>query len=346
MKRLFLGIVLTLLVLGLCLSGSTASKTLYVQYWAGSEGETVYKCIIEPFQKETGIKVVVSHGLTSETVPKVIAQRRNPRLDVVFIDDVGIYKLAEEGLLEQLPLDKIPNSKYIPEGFRIANNYGLGVFMYETVIAYNPNYIKEEPTSWNELWDPKYRNKVAMQPVEWGGGYMFIPLCSMLAGGDQYNLEPAWQKLRELKPNVLTFASNMADLAQLMQDGSVWLAVANPYLLYEYVDAGYPIRFAKDSLKEGFFAGVAGVALVKNGPGDREAALKLIDYALSKKAQEGMANEMYFGPCSMNVELSPEVDARVTNGEEEYKKLIFMDWGVLGAQRAEVTQRFYREWNK
>ena len=44
-------------------------ETLRVQFWAGSEGQTIRSGVVDPFVQKTGAKVVVAEGWTSASIP-------------------------------------------------------------------------------------------------------------------------------------------------------------------------------------------------------------------------------------------------------------------------------------
>ena len=83
-------------------------QKLRVQFWGGSDALAIQRYVVEPFEKETGASVVVENGNTSASIAKVRAQKADPQLDVVMLDDIGVLTLAREGVLDRLDLSKLP----------------------------------------------------------------------------------------------------------------------------------------------------------------------------------------------------------------------------------------------
>src|SRR3546814_7906551 len=81
--------------------------------------------------------------------------------------DGGVSELAAAAnVLEPLTLDAIPNlAKVIPEGlYKKADNsiYAVSTGFYALGLVYNTNEIKTAPTSWEDLWNPKYAGIVTI----------------------------------------------------------------------------------------------------------------------------------------------------------------------------------------
>ena len=96
-----------------------SSTTLNVYNWGeyisdGSEGTFD---VIEEFEKLTGIKVNYETYDSNESMyAKLKSGATN--YDIVIPSDYMIARLSEEGMLEELDLSNIPNSKYIDSKYR------------------------------------------------------------------------------------------------------------------------------------------------------------------------------------------------------------------------------------
>src|SRR5262245_22614654 len=76
-------------------AASFAGQTLRVQQWpTGPEAEALKKYVIDPFVKDTGANIVVEYGHTSASIAKARAQKDDPQLDVILMDDIGVYTLG------------------------------------------------------------------------------------------------------------------------------------------------------------------------------------------------------------------------------------------------------------
>ena len=104
-------------------------ETLRVQFWAGSEGQTIRSGVVDPFVQKTGAKVVVAEGWTSASIAKLRAEKANPSTSVYLMDDIGVVSTGREGLLEPLDLSRLPNAVDIQPKFFIEGR-GAGFFTY------------------------------------------------------------------------------------------------------------------------------------------------------------------------------------------------------------------------
>ncbi len=146
--------------------GQNTKETLYVYNW----GEYIDEDLIDEFEKEFGIKVVYDTFSTNEEMyPKVEA---DPSLyDVICPSEYMVEKMMRNGLLQKIDKSKLSNygnlnkslmsvlDAYIDPG----NDYMVPYCWGTVGIIYNTKLVDEEPTSWNILWDEKYKGSILMQ---------------------------------------------------------------------------------------------------------------------------------------------------------------------------------------
>lgn len=321
-------------------AGQFDGRTIRVQFWGGSDGLVIRKYIVDPFVKETGARVVVEEGNTSASIAKVRAQKADPQLDVIFLDDVGVFTLEREGVIEKLELARMPNAADVFPGYVVAGDNGIGIFNYITTLLYNSAH-GTAPTSWNDLWDPKYRGKVLSPSITDTQALLFTIMAARLNGGSLDNLEPAWPKLEAFRPQIYSFIENRALNAEALENGEAALAVDIPYYFKPYIDRGYKIAMTTD-LKEGFFSITGSAALVKGGKGDREVAYAFINRALSPEAQAGLGRELWYGPTNPKTQLPPEVASYMVHTPEQFRSAIQFDRLKLIEKRPEIIEGWNR----
>jgi len=76
------------------------------------------------------------------------------------------------------------------------------------LIAYNSEYAKDPPKSWEDLLDPKWEGKIIFPDITTSHGMGMLVLLAKLNGGSETNIDPGFEKIKELKSNVLTFWTN------------------------------------------------------------------------------------------------------------------------------------------
>ena len=111
--------------------------------------------------------------------------------------------------------------------------------------------------------------------------YLLIAAVSVETGKPyaetQYLIDQAWPKMAALKPNVLSIFDNQTTVMQVAQGQADVAGLFFSKSVYPYTVQGAPVDMCYP--REGTFAGINTVTLVKNGP-ERELAIAFIDWML------------------------------------------------------------------
>lgn len=320
-------------------AASFEGQTLRVQFWGGSDGLAIQKYIVDPFMKATGAKVVVEEGVTSASIAKVTAQKNDPLIDVAFLDDVGVFALNRQGLLDKMDLSKVPNAKDVYPAFILDGGYGIGFWTYITTILHNTK--GPAPASWDDLWSPAYQGKVLVPAITDTQALLLTVMAAQLGGGSLENLDPAWPRLKALKPQIFSFIENRALDAQVLQAGQATVAVDIPTYFKPYMSDSSDIGVTTD-LKEGYFAITGAAVLVKGSKGNRDLAHAFINQALSPDAQAGFATDVWYGPTNQKTVVSDSAAPYVVHTPEQLAKAIQVPRLELVKKRPEIVEN----WNK
>lgn len=156
-------IILPISFLGGCFGKNSDSSNVINVF---NCGDYIDEDLIKKFTEETGIKVQYSTYDTNEIMYSKIKSGSN-NYDLVFPSDYMIEKMIKEDMALKLNYDNIPNYKYIGEEFKghsydPTNEYTVP-YMWGTVgIVYDPDIVTEPVTSWEILWDEKYKDQIIM----------------------------------------------------------------------------------------------------------------------------------------------------------------------------------------
>ena len=260
------------------------------------------------FTRRTGIDVNYTTFDTNESLYSKLAGG-GANYDVIVPSDYMISKLREEGFLEKLNFDNIPNFQYIDEqyrnpGYDPTNEYSVPYTWGVVGIFYNKNYVTEEVNSWKILWDEKYAGKILMfdNPRDSFGiaqkilGYSFNST-------DEREWQEAAALLKEQKPLVQAYV--MDQIFDKMANGEAWLA---PYYAGDaaiLVDDNPNVGFAIPT-EEGTNFFVDALCIPK-GAAHKEEAEEYINFLCDPEI--AAANVDYIGystPESAAKELLPE----------------------------------------
>jgi putative spermidine/putrescine transport system substrate-binding protein len=233
-------------------------------------------------------------------------------LDVVIQDDIGVLTLAAENLLEDLSGSNISNIDDIHARFRYSTPskaskskdlVGIGFLTYLDSVVYNSDAYPKPPGTYQALWDPKLKDKVGLPTSGQSDALKLIIIAAILAGGDQFNPEPGFVKLAELKPNVHSFWTDIPETAELIRSRDMVMAFAWNYAFKPYGEKGYPIKF-DTTVKEGVVAAAGAVCVPRGHPGPADLIRQFIGRALSAPAQQGLAKDIWYGPTNRKVTIS------------------------------------------
>ncbi|HVW54400.1 MAG TPA: ABC transporter substrate-binding protein [Rhizobiaceae bacterium] len=320
-----------------------ASNEVVFGCWGGQSQKRLQEVMLPPFEKENDVTVRYIPGVSTYFTSQMEAQKGSPEMDVVCQDDGPQSVAREMGLLAPVTATEAPNLKDVfPEAIGV-DNVGVGYGLLAMGIVYAPEALKkagvEPPKSWNDLADPRFRGHIVMTSIDATPGLDALLMLAKANGGSVTNIEPGFQKMKEVAKNVVEFVK-ASDMSPYFQQGEAWVTVWTNSEMARYVaSSGFPLEFVYP--EEGAPIVMPMLSLVKNGP-NHDMGVKLIDYLMSAKEQEYFAKESRLGPVNSKVELPADVAKGLTYGDA-VKKLIRPDWSVINKKRAEWTDRWNRE---
>jgi putative spermidine/putrescine transport system substrate-binding protein len=312
------------------------SATTYPGAW-----ESAHRQILVPaFAKASGGSTNLVASLAVDTVSKIIASKANPPFDVIILDEGPYLNALQHDIFEKVPVDKVPYLKDVPAKF--VDPRGLGVFVSGQIIgiAYNTDKIKTPPRNWNDLLKPEFKGRVGLAGM--GSTLMsaWMVEIARLNGGSEENLEPAFQFVKRLLPNVSAVASNPGSLASLFQQGQIDISVHYNNNVGDLQAKGVPIALAKPDT--GWIHIKSSMHIVKNSK-NVDLAAAYINAALSPEVQTQMAEAPYMvAPTSSKAAFSKALAAYATN-TAALEAMNGVDWAKLNPRRAEYIDRFNRE---
>jgi putative spermidine/putrescine transport system substrate-binding protein len=322
-------------------SRAQATQDLTVIVYGGSFEEGWRRSVIEPFEKANpGIRVRIATGLTMQTVAMMRAQRDDPRIDVVMMDEVGAAQAHAEGLFEPLTLATVPNMADLYPQFRIAGDPYTKFMYVAQVIAYDKGRITTPPSSFRDLWRAEYRNHVAIPDINTSHGVMLLLMTARMGGGGERNIDPGFASLRELRPSIVTFWNQHAQVAQMFTQGDIWITSWTSDRTQGLIDSGGNVGWVIPQEGGYIIDSTIGIA---RGTKRLEAAQRYINYVLGVEAQAANARYTYLTPVNRKVQLPEDVARKLPAGEETLKRLLPADWGYVTTQLPQWTDRWNRE---
>ena len=237
-------VVLSVLLAVSCLAGlsgcgSSKKTTLYVYNWGQyiSEGDDGSLDVIAAFEEAyPNIRVQYSTYDSNEIMYSKLANG-GITVDVIIPSDYMIGRMVQEGMLEELNFDNIPNYQYIDDSFKNTsydpeNKYSVPYTWGTVGIIYNTKYVDEaDVTGWELLWNEKYAGKILM----FDNSRDAFGIAEYLLGydvntTDETELQACAAKLAEQKPVVQQYV--MDQIFDAMENEEAWIA---PYYAGDYL---------------------------------------------------------------------------------------------------------------
>ena len=127
--------------------------------------------MFEEFEKATGIHVNFIRFSSGEALARIIAEKNNPQVDVLFGGPVETHSAGiKEGVFEPY---KPPTYDVLEGRFKDANGYWVGIADDPLVFMSNAGFLKEKnlnpPSSWYDLLDPAYKDMIQMADARTSG---------------------------------------------------------------------------------------------------------------------------------------------------------------------------------
>lgn len=239
-----ISVILAVLLAVSCLAGlsgcgSSKKTTLYVYNWGQyiSEGDDGSLDVIAAFEEAyPNIRVQYSTYDSNEIMYSKLSNG-GITVDVIIPSDYMIGRMVQEGMLEELNFDNIPNYQYIDDSFKNTsydpeNKYSVPYTWGTVGIIYNTKYVDEaDVTGWELLWNEKYAGKILM----FDNSRDAFGIAEYLLGydvntTDEAELQACSAKLAEQKPVVQQYV--MDQIFDAMENEEAWIA---PYYAGDYL---------------------------------------------------------------------------------------------------------------
>ena len=292
--------------------------------------------MFEEFEKASGIKVNFVRFSSGEALARVIAEKNNPKVDVLFGGPVETHSAGiKEGVFESY---KPPSFEKLAPRFKQADGQWVAIADDPLVFMTSNKFLKDNnlkpPASWNDLLNPAYKNMLQMADARTSGTAV-TRIFSVLEvnGRDEAK---AFDYMKKLRPNVQLYTKSGGGGTLPVGLGQ---AGGGIFFIVDALDTkakGYDVSISFP--QEGIGTAAEAIALLK-GAKNPAAAKKLIDWAASPAMQSLFAkHKINFVPSHPDVAVEPGL-AAVLKGA----KIFPIDADYAGANRKRVVDRWIAE---
>ncbi|MFD1109622.1 extracellular solute-binding protein [Pseudoroseomonas ludipueritiae] len=312
------------------------SKQAVVGTWGGDYGELLRQNIDVPLMQPQGIEILQDVANADPRKTKMLAERQARRgtMDVSCLSDTDMHMMAAQNTLDTLETGRLKRAESIVQALR--KPYAIPHIYSALVLLYNPDKVTTPPTSFADMWDPKYRGRVGFSDILYSTNTF---AAAMAGGGGFSDYRPAQAKLMELRSlDAKVYPSNEA-LAAALKGEEVWITPMWLARGFMWQKAGIPLRHAVP--KEGAYAIVFEAGIPKNSR-NKDQAYAYLDAMLQPQAQTAFADRMGYLPTVADASLPPEIAKQISLTEAEQARLRAPDYDYLLRAHGEILDF----WNK
>ncbi len=223
--------IAAVLILGTLAGSLNAAEKLTVVSFGGNNRQAQEKAFYQPFTANNATSITADDYNGEMAKIKVMADTGKTSWDVVEVESPELIRGCAEGLFEPLDWERIGKKEdFIPAA---VSDCGVGIFIWSTVLTYDPKKFSAAPQGWADFWDvKKFPGKRGLRR-----GAKFTLEFALLADGvanqDLYKVlgteagvQRAFKKLDEIKSSVQWWDSG----AQPLQ----WLAAGDVVMTSAY----------------------------------------------------------------------------------------------------------------
>ena len=341
-------VVLSVLLAVSCLAGlsgcgSSKKTTLYVYNWGQyiSEGDDGSLDVIAAFEEAyPNIRVQYSTYDSNEIMYSKLANG-GITVDVIIPSDYMIGRMVQEGMLEELNFDNIPNYQYIDDAFKNTsydpeNKYSVPYTWGTVGIIYNTKYVDEaDVTGWELLWNEKYAGKILMFDNSRDAfGIAQYMLGYSVNSTDSAELQACSAKLAEQKPVVQQYV--MDQIFDAMENEEAWIA---PYYAGDYltmVEENPDLAFYRPTA-QGYNMFIDAMC-IPTCCQEKEAAETFINFLCSPEISS--ANMEFLGYSVPSTAAKELMDPEVANSDVAYPDADTLATGTSFNYLPEETSRY------
>lgn len=315
-------------------AGSKTSGTVNIIGYAGIWKDAYQKAVIAPFSKKyPDIKVnYVEKRSSADMLASLRAEANRPTTDLAIMDQGVALSGNGQGTFAKVAQQDVPNMANIKKQFANTDGYGPVIMADAVAMLYDKKAVNPAPTSWEVLWDPAYKQKVAvMAPPSTLGLNLEIIVATMQGEDFTTSTTKSVAKLKELAPNVQSWMPTPDEYQAVITD-QVDLSLGQNARGQYYADRSNG-KLGVTFPKEGTVYQINTINLLAKAPNPAPAKT-FIDYALSPEAQTAFAKEIFYAPSVENAQLPADVQARVVPTDGSLKVVpIDLKW-FAGAREA------------
>ena len=280
------------------LRGLVPAVLLAAPLGAAAQGELVLYCTVQEewcrpmvaaFEKQTGVRVLMTRKSSGEFYAQIKAEAANPRGDVWWGGTGDPHlQAAEEGLTEAYRSPRMGELQdWAIRQYDAAKGRTIGVYAGALGYSFNvPQLAKKnipEPKCWADLTKPQFKDEIQVaNPNSSGTSYTMLATFVQLMGE-----EKAFEFMKAMHKNVNQYTKSGAAPARSAATGESLVGITFQHDAVVQAVNGAPVKIVSPCEGTGYEIG--SMSIIK-GAKNMDNAKKWYDWALSPDAQSIAGN--------------------------------------------------------
>jgi putative spermidine/putrescine transport system substrate-binding protein len=304
------------------------------------------KSFANDFTKQTGCKVNAVPAGTSDEMFTKFRSGGGGQYDLVSPSGDASLRLIKSGAVAPLDTAKLTNFKDLAPQLQSPDfntvegkHYGLSFMWGANVLIYNKDKIKTPPTSWADIYDPKYKGKITVpdNPIQIADVALQFEGARDPYSIDVGTLDKVKTKLQQQAPLVRKYWVLATDFESLFKSGDATIGAGWPLMTNDLRKAG--MNVGEVLPKEGV-TGWSDSWMISTKAKHPICAYKWMNYVTSPEVQKKVADVTAYSPA--NQKTCEAV------GEKRCKELHIRDqryYDTIKYWQTPIEPTNYRQWS-
>ncbi|MER8486408.1 extracellular solute-binding protein [Mesorhizobium sp. M1322] len=326
---------------------AVATEAITSVEWGGKYLEVIKTLAAK--QSDVDINWQIHAGGAMVIMSKIKATWPNAGIDLLTGWDPSFQMIAAEGWAEPVTLEKVPNLADVPQKLLIKDAAGNIVNIPRAVGSafwvYREDTTPFQITKVEDFLDPRLKGKICWSVPSLGSNLNMVML-ALHKGGDEKNLEPAWDFMKELarSGNIGRVANSDQDVTTSISTGETSIIFATSYASID-LSRNFKLKYLnKMNAASGFrtFVYHEGWSVLKGG--NTKAAFKFANFVLSPENDAYFAQQSGSGlPANVKSKIAAEMAPFMLTNEDMERSVYIPDWSYLSTQSSAWMQRWEQE---
>ena len=323
-----------------------AAERLLVVQW-GAQWIEVSKEILEKYNETHDLEVAweLHSGGSAAVVARIKAEWPNTQRNVCSVWDPVFRDMIAEDWLEPVDESLVPNLAAIPDAFIQKNDAGQKMTVPLSTAGafwgYREDILPEGFTSIEDFLKPEFKGQLCIPyPINLTG--LFIVTCAIQRGGDEFNVEPGWEFVKELAASgaIGQICTNNSEFINAMSSGQYGVGFWNNGGWFATA-ANFPVKIMNRMPDNKGFLYNEGFCVLKGSP--MEAAWSFANFFAGPEMNELYNMNLGSGPTHPAAKANPKIADWYYAPDELATYAHIPDYAHLGRVKDEWNKRWETE---